>query len=188
MPEIYQEAITVGAEIYFEDESGISLNVFSGKTWAPKGVPPVVYRSGQRVKKTMASAISIEGKLFFQTFDGSTTGPRYKEFLKSLNRTSRKPKFIIHDGLPSHRAKVVTKYVESTNGQLRIFQLPGYSPELNPDEFVWQSLKKHLGKRAHKSIEDMKESAEEYLRRLKQDKKTVSNFVNHVYEDILQNC
>ena len=145
-----------------------------------------MYRSGQRVKKTMASAISIEGKLFFQTFDGSTTGPRYKEFLNSLNRTSRKPKFIIHDGLPSHRARIVTEYVESTNGQLRIFQLPGYSPELNPDELVWENLKKHLGKRAHKSIEEMREKAVSYLNSLKRDKKTVSNFVDSTYGHILQ--
>ena len=130
-----------------------------------------MHRSGQRVKKTMASAISIEGRLFFQTFEGSTTGPRYKEFLRNLNRTSRRPKIIIHDGLPSHRAKVVTEYVESTNGQLRIFQLPGYSPELNPDELVWENLKKQLGKRAHKNIEEMKEKAERYLNSLKRDKK-----------------
>ena len=183
-PQIFEEANAVGAEIYFEDESGISLNVFTGKTWAPRGNTPIVYRSGQRVKNTMASAISTEGKLYFQTLSGSMTGPRYKEFLESLKRTTRKVIFVIHDGLSAHKAKVVTDYVESTNGKLRVFQLPGYSPELNPDELVWDSLKKELGKRAHKNIGDLTESAEIHLKNLKQRKTTLRNFVTHIYGNI----
>ena len=146
-----------------------------------------MYRSGQRVKKTLASAISTDGKLYFQTLPGSMTGPRYKEFLKSLKRTSRKPKFIIHDGLSAHRAKVVTEYVESTNGKLRIFQLPGYSPELNPDELVWNSLKKELGKRAHRNIEDLTENAESHLENLKKKKSVLRKYVTHTDRDIADN-
>jgi transposase len=35
----------------------------------------------------------------------------------------------------------VKTFVESTDGQLQLFQLPGYSPQLNPDEWVWKNIK-----------------------------------------------
>jgi len=151
-PAIVEEATSVGAKIYFEDESGVSLNIFSGRTWSMKGKTPVVYRSGQRVKRTMASAISLEGDLYFKTFEGGITAERYKSFLEHLSDQEGGITFVIHDGLPPHKAKLVQEYVQSTQGRLKTFQLPGYSPELNPEEWVWGQLKRELGKRAHKSI------------------------------------
>jgi len=167
--------------IYFEDESSISLNVFTGKTWAPRGKTPVIHRSGQRVKRTLASAVSTEGELYFQALEGSMTGPRYVQFLAALSATSENPIFVIHDGLPAHRAKVVTEHIEASEGKLRLFQLPGYSPELNPDELVWMNLKRELGKRAHKNIDEMSQRADRYLRKLRRNKSTLKGFVTHTY-------
>jgi transposase len=48
---------------------------------------------------------------------------------------------LILDSLPAHRAKIVGDYVASTNGKLQFF-LPGYAPELNPDELVWNYMKR----------------------------------------------
>jgi len=103
------EANAVGAMVYFEDESGIALNVFSGRTWAPKGSTPIIYRSGQRTRRTMAAAMSLDGQLYFETYSGGTTGERYKTFLEHLNDVDDRIKFVIHDGLPSHRARIVTE-------------------------------------------------------------------------------
>jgi len=75
----------------------------------------------------------------------------------------------------------VKEYVESTEGKLRLFQLPGYSPELNPDEWVWDNLKKRLGKRAHKSLEDLAEHATEIMLKIEQDRQLIVSFYNHVY-------
>ena len=180
-PAIVAEATSVGAKIYFEDESGISLNIFSGRTWSPKGRTPVVYRSGQRTKRTMAAVISPEGEMYFETYPGGTTAERYRSFLENLNELDESTKFIIHDGLPSHRAKLVKKYMESTDGKLKLFQLPGYSPELNPDEWVWDNLKKRLGKRAHKSLEDLTEHATKIMREIEADTQLIASFYNHVY-------
>jgi transposase len=54
-----------------------------------------------------------------------------------------RPIFLIVDGHPSHRAKMTKRFVESLNGKLRLFFLPGYSPDLNPDELVWRQVKHH---------------------------------------------
>ena len=42
-----------------------------------------------------------------------------------------------------HRAKSVARFVAAQAGKLALFFLPPYSPELNPDEFVWNDLKNH---------------------------------------------
>jgi transposase len=49
--------------------------------------------------------------------------------------------FLVLDGHPVHRSNAVKAFAESTNGQLRLFFLPGYAPELNPDEWVWKNVK-----------------------------------------------
>jgi transposase len=180
-PKIVSEATAVGATIYFEDESGISLNIFSGRTWSLKGQTPVVYRSGQRTKRTMAAAITPDGQMYFETYSGGTSAERYRSFLESLNNLDDSTKFVIHDGLPSHRSKLVKEYVESTDGKLKLFQLPGYSPELNPDEWVWDNLKKRLGKRAHTSIDDLTEHAHEIMKEIESDTQLLSSFYSHVY-------
>lgn len=180
-PAIVAEANSVGAKIYFEDESGISLNIFSGRTWAQRGQTPVVYRSGQRTKRTMAAVISAEGEMYFETYPGGTTAERYRSFLENLNEVDESIKLVIHDGLPSHRAKLVKEYVDSTDGKLKLFQLPGYSPELNPDEWVWDNLKKRLGRRAHKSLEDLTEHATKIMNEIEADPQLIVGFYNHVY-------
>jgi transposase len=52
--------------------------------------------------------------------------------------------FLVLDGHPAHIAKAVATYVQSLEGRLELHVLPGYAPELNPDEFVWNHLK-HQG-------------------------------------------
>jgi transposase len=68
-----------------------------------------------------------------------------EEFLrKQLLFKQENPVFFIVDGHPVHKSKKVKEYVESTGGRLTLFYLPGYSPELNPDETVWSYVKHHV--------------------------------------------
>ena len=48
--------------------------------------------------------------------------------------------FVIVDGHPAHRAHAVDDFVGSTDGALRLYRLPAYSPQLNPDEWVWNNV------------------------------------------------
>jgi transposase len=129
----------------------------------------------------MASAISPEGDLYFETFEGGLTAERYKSFLEHLCNQEGGILFVIHDGLPPHKAKLVQEYVQSTQGRLRIFQLPGYSPDLNPEEWVWGRLKRELGKRAHKSIEDLTSHAGEIMSKIKSNRELIASYCTHVY-------
>ena len=78
----------------------------------------------------------------------------FVDYLKSLVRSVEKPFIIITDGHSAHRAKYTKEYVEQEPKLLGLHLLPSYSPELNPDEQVWNYLKEKLGKTALKTKED----------------------------------
>jgi transposase len=140
-PRIRAQAKREGADIFFEDESGVRSDFHGGTTWAPQGKTPVVRVTGQRFSLNMISAISPKGSLRFMVVKGGVGAKVFITFLKRLLHGRRRPVFLIVDGHPAHRAKIVKSYVESTDGKLRLFSLPPYSPELNPDELVWNDVK-----------------------------------------------
>ena len=57
-------------------------------------------------------------------------------------RNRSKPVHLVVDGLPAHKTALVNAYVASTHGMLTLHFLPGYAPELNPDELVWSHMKR----------------------------------------------
>jgi len=140
-PKIRAQAKREKAEIFFEDESGVRSDFHSGTTWAPKGRTPVVRVTGQRFSLNMISAVSARGLLRFMVVCGGVGARVSIGFLKRLMHAQRRPIYLIVDGHPSHRSKLVKAYVESLQGKLRLFFLPPYSPELNPDELVWNDVK-----------------------------------------------
>jgi transposase len=129
------------AEIFFEDESGVRSDFHSGSTWAVRGETPIIRVTGQRFSLNMISAISPRGALRFMVVKGGVGARVFIEFLKRLMHGQRRPVFLIVDGHPAHRAKIVRAFVESLKGKLRLYFLPPYSPELNPDELVWNDVK-----------------------------------------------
>lgn len=143
-PRIKKMANRIGAKIFFGDEAGVRSDFHSGTTWAKKGETPVVKSTGQRFSVNMISAVSNRGDMRFMVCETGINAKVFIAFLKRLLHDIRAPIFLIVDGHPSHRAKIVKKFVQSTNGKLGLFYLPGYSPELNPDEFVWNELKSQI--------------------------------------------
>lgn len=142
-PKIQALAKELGAQIWFGDEGGVRSDYHTGTTWAPRGKTPVVKTTGSRYRYNMLSAISPRGDLRFMITKKALTGGLFVEFLKRLLTGTTTPIFLIVDGHPTHRSRPVQQYVASRNGQLRIFFLPPYSPELNPDEQVWNNVKNH---------------------------------------------
>jgi transposase len=140
-PRIRARAKREKAEIFFEDESGVRSDFHSGSTWAVRGQTPIVRVTGQRFSLNMISAVSPRGSLRFMVVKGGVGARVFIEFLKRLMHGQRRPVFLIVDGHPAHRAKIVKAFLESLQGKLRLYFLPPYSPELNPDELVWNDVK-----------------------------------------------
>ena len=166
-PAIRDEAAQLGATIYFGDEAGIRSDYHSGTTWAPVGQTPVVTSTGARYAVNMISAITPKGKLRFSTFTGTMDAAVFIAFCRRLLHDDTGPVFLILDGHPVHRSKAVKQFVGTTEGRLRLFFLPPYSPELNPDEWVWKNVKHdRIGKAGIRSADDLRQKAENALRRL----------------------
>lgn len=176
-PKIEALANKAGADIYFGDEASVRSDFHSGTTWAPKGQTPVVKTTGARFSVNMISAISPRGKLRFMTVDGRFNAVKFIEFLKRLLHNSGKPVFLIVDGHPVHKAKKVKEFIESTDGKLRLFILPPYSPELNPDELVWNNLKNHrIGRKMITGPDDLKQKIISSLRSLQKMPRKIIGF------------
>lgn len=165
-PQIRKAAKKAGATIYFADESGIRSDHHSGTTWAPSGQTPVLETTGQRFSLNMLSAVSPRGECRFMVHEGSVTAKVFQTFLKRLLQGNERPVYLIVDGHPSHRAKLIKEYVASTNGLLTLFFLPPYSPQLNPDEQVWAHVKREISRRGISDKRQLKFLAVSALRRL----------------------
>jgi transposase len=166
-PAIRARAKQEGAALYFADESWVRTDHHAGTTWAPVGQTPVVKSTGERDSVNMISAVTPKGLLTFETYRGKFTAAVFVEFLNRLVRDSPTPVYVIVDNASQHTAKAVRDYVASTEGRLMIFFLPPYSPELNPDEWVWQNVKNHqIGRKAVQRKSDFFEMVTQALQRL----------------------
>ncbi|MCU0305461.1 MAG: IS630 family transposase [Thermoanaerobaculales bacterium] len=166
-PEIQKAAKRAKATIYFGDEASVRSDYHSGTTWAPKGRTPVVESTGARFTLNLISAVSAKGLLRFMTVEGRLTAAAFIGFLNRLIHNAENPIFLIVDRHPVHRSATVRDFVESTEGRLRLFFLPSYSPDLNPDELVWNHLKRHkVGKSHFKGPNQMRAVVMKYMRSL----------------------
>ena len=141
-PGIARQAKAEGAEVFFWDESGFRADAVHGRTWGLRGQTPVVERPGQRQSISAASAVNARGAFWHCTYEGGLTAELFVKLLRRMMRGRAKPVHLVVDGLPAHKTKLVKAYVASTGGRLSIHILPGYAPELNPDELVWSHMKR----------------------------------------------
>ena len=128
--------------MYFWDESGFRADTVHGKTWSKRGETPVVARPGQRQSISVASAVNSKGAFRYSTYQGGLNAQLLVKLLKRMMRNRTKLVHLVVDGLPAHKTKLVKEYVASTERRLTLHFLPGYAPELNPDELVWSHVKR----------------------------------------------
>jgi transposase len=176
-PAIRQQARQVGAEIYFGDEAGVRSDYHAGTTWGVKGQTPVVRGTGQRSSVNMISTVSARGALRFMLTKGKVNGLVFVEFLQRLMHNAARPIFLILDGGSYHRSRPVKEYVAGLGGRLQLFFLPPYSPELNPNEQVWNYVKHHgVAKAALRTGKDLKQFVMARLRSLQKLPWTIRMF------------
>jgi transposase len=164
-PRIRRFAQRKKAMIFFGDEAGVRSDHHAGTTWAVKGRTPVVSSTGARFGLNLVSAVSAQGEFRFMTVKGRVGAAKFIDFLKRLIHNAERMIFLIVDGHPAHRAKMVARFVESVKDRLQLFFLPPYSPELNPDERVWNDLKNNaVGRKFINSPKELNKAVISHLR------------------------
>lgn len=176
-PAIARQAKAEGAEVFFWDESGFRADTVHGKTWGVRGQTPVVERPGQRQSVSAASAVTAQGAFWFCVYEGALNGELFVELLKKMMHRRRKPVHLILDSLPAHKRAIVSEYVASTEGRLTLHFLPGYAPDLNPDEWVWSHVKRTgTARRPLQRGETLREKIEEQLAKIQKLPSLIRSF------------
>lgn len=141
IPEIVEYVKRKRAILYFEDESNISLNAVLGKTWGPVGKTTLHKSTGNKGSISAMSALSSSGRLIFTLHEKNITSIEVIHFLKQiLAHHPRRNVVVVMDNAKPHTSKITKSYI-STQKRLQVFYLPPRSPELNPDEKIWNYLK-----------------------------------------------
>jgi transposase len=123
------------------DESGVYLLPSVVKTWAPRGETPLLHHHLTNDHVSAISAVSPDGDLYFQVQHRAYDSAAVLRFLDALHRAVPGKLLVIWDGVPIHRSELVQTYRDDHRDWLHIEPLPGYAPELNPDEGIWRYLK-----------------------------------------------
>jgi transposase len=144
-PAILAKAKQEKAEIHWGDEMGLRSDHQSGRSYSKRGRTPVIAGTGQRFGCNMISTITNRGTLRFMVFRKRFTQPVLLAFLRRLLRSVKGNVFLIVDGHPVHHGKKVQRWL-ARQDRIALFFLPGYSPELNPDELLNQDVKSHAGR------------------------------------------
>jgi len=166
------------AEIFFGDAAHMRSDHHAGRTWGKKGQTPVVETTGSRHGMSLISAISARGHMRFMIKErGGVNAAVFIEFVKRLITGATRPIFLIVDRGSAHTAKMTKAFVESLNGRLRLFYLPPYSPDRNPDELVWKHLKADtVGRMVVISRDDFRTKVRASMRQLQNDPEKIRAF------------
>jgi transposase len=154
-PEAVAQAKKYHARLYFLDEAAFRSDAHRGTTWGKCGETPVVKDSGGRFGFKLISAVSARGDMHFDVIDGSMDAERFISFLQKLRQDAGCPVFAIADNARYHHSKKVRAFLETQAGEIMMAFLPPYSPELNPDEQVWNHAKAEVAKHPIKSKLEM---------------------------------
>jgi transposase len=142
-PAILQQAKQRGALILFGDEASFPQWGTLSYTWARKGQQPTIKTSGRRKGYKVWGFIAYgTGRFLYQAIEGRFTSASYQTFLRQVLAQTKEPLFIIQDGARYHTSKAMQQFWTEHRERITVYQLPSYSPDYNPIEYLWRKIKK----------------------------------------------
>ena len=147
-PAIAARAKAEGGTIFWGDETGLRSDDVRGRSYAPRGRTPEVRVNHKRAGLGLISAVTNKGELRWMVLDSAVKAPSLLRFLARLVRDADRKVFLILDRLPVHRSAKVRAWLAGREAEIEVFHLPGYSPELNPDEGINGDLKQAVTRKA----------------------------------------
>ena len=182
-PAIRRRAKGEKAEIHWGDEMGLRSDHQAGTSYGLRGKTPVIPGTGKRFGCNMISTVTNRGKLAFMIFKERFTSAVMIKFLRRLMRHADRKVFLILDRHPVHLAVKVQRWIEQHAHALELFHLPGYSPQLNPDEYLNQDVKTNaVGRQRPADQNHMIHNVRRYLWSTQRRPQIVANYFQH--EDV----
>ena len=137
---LWEEAQGTEARIFFADEAHFRADAELRGKWVLKGKPGLVDSTSPRYgeKASNYSAVCLEtGEVEWMELEGNSNSGTSVAFLRQLKGKHPGPLRVIWDNAPAHRGEAVREYLRTPELELRLVNLPGYSPDFNADEAVW---------------------------------------------------
>ncbi len=176
-PQLQSEAKAEGAVIYWADQLGIRSDHSAGLSYSRRGKRAVVAGTGKRFRCTMISALTNTGKLLFMLITDSFNCEVFIEFMSRLMQHTEGKLYLIVDRHPVHVANEIHRWVQERSERIRLIFLPGYSPDLNPDEYVNQDVKTNAaGRLRPRNENELLRNVRRYMRRRQRQPQIVKNY------------
>ena len=177
-PELLRRACKERRVLVFEDEAGFYLLPGLVRTYAPAGRTPALREKATRDHLSVMGGMTPEGKVYTLVRQRSLNGLHVIEFLIHLRKVAGGRLLVIWDGSPIHRRAAVKEYLDGDRAGVRVEQLPGYAPDLNPwDEGGWNHLKNvELRNVVCRDLEELHEQFHLAVARLRQKPRLVRTF------------
>ena len=129
-----------GEKVFFADEAHFRADAELRGKWVLKGEPALVDSTSPRYgeKASYYSAVCLEtGEVEWMELDGNSNSETSAAFLKQLRERHGGRLNVIWDNAPAHRGEAVREWLGRPGVNLRLMNLPGYSPDFNADEAIW---------------------------------------------------
>lgn len=144
---VRSEAQATGARIFFVDEAHFRADVDLRGKWVLKGEPALADSSSPRwgEKATYYSGVCLEtGEVESMEVCGNCNAETSVSFLRQLRNNCGQPLMVIWDNGPAHYGQAIRDYLKTPDLNLRLISLPGYSPDFNADEAVWDWVREEV--------------------------------------------
>lgn len=178
-PQIVKLAQKKGAMILFGDEASFAQWGSLSYTWARKGQQPTVKTSGLRKGYKIFGLIDyLSGAFFYKGHTGKFNAESYQAFLTEVLARTQQQLILIQDGARYHTSKAMAEFFADQTERLTVYQLPAYSPEFNPIEYLWRNIKKqatHL--RYFPTFADLMNKVDQKLRYFANTPKRILNLM-----------
>ena len=174
-PEIKKQAKAEDADIFWGDETGIRNDESKGRSYASCGKTPVQKVNPVPEKINMISAITNQGKIHFMFYKETMSAQKLIEFMERIIRSNERKVFLISDNLRVHHSKALNGFLTENAAFIKLFYLPSYSPDLNPDEYLNRDLKSNLNNRPlGRAKGKTEEQAKDHMENLSHDSEHVA--------------
>jgi transposase len=181
-PAIEEQAARENAEIFWTDEVGVAADQHPGYGYAREGERATMEVPQPHIRVNQITAISNEGTVRFMTYKGMLTAAVFLLFLKKLVQGTTRKILLIADRLQAHKTPEVQAWVESHQDRIEVFYLPGYSPEMNPVEYLNDDMKGEVNKAG------LPENRGALQTRILSFMRTLANVPRHVISYFLHPC
>lgn len=168
------------AEIHWGDETGLCNDSYHGRSYAPRGETPAIKIHPRCQRVNLISTVTNQGKVRFMIYKDKMNSQTLIRFMKRLIKDSGQKIFLILDNLRVHHSHMVKDWLKDHKTEIKVFFLPSYSPELNPDEYLNCDLKIGVhSKVPARTKEQLTKKTLSHLRKLQKMPGRVKNYFKH---------